>query len=385
MKIVHICISGPFIDNWGYQPNLLTRYLQNLGVQNYIVASANDFPSYLDSKIKESIVAKGNNYDLNGVNVRRIPTKMVSSSFIITQKLERTLDDIQPDVIFHHNLNCTSLPIAARYAKKHKVLMMVDNHADTINMSKNKIWSWFYYRFLIGTACRIYNKQISRAYGVTHARCDFLHEYYGVSRDKIDFLPIGADVEMADKIGSLKSLKTKYGIQDDSFIVVSGGKMGKGKGTDNLIAAIDELQAQYPEIKLLLFGKFEDEMTETQANNSHFVTVFGWCGRMQTLELLKIADVACWPIHHTTLIEDAVAVSTPVINRKTATSEHLIDENGFWIRNGSKEEIKEALVKMLTLNEQQRKQMLLACENMKQKISYRTISKKLLDDINKLL
>ena len=69
MKIVHVSISAPFIDTWGYQVNLLSKYLQSSENQNYIVASSNDFPSYLNSDEINKIKAKGRKYELDGVVV----------------------------------------------------------------------------------------------------------------------------------------------------------------------------------------------------------------------------------------------------------------------------------------------------------------------------
>ncbi len=157
--------------------------------------------------------------------------------------------------------------------------------------------------------------------------------------------------------------------------------MGKDKGTDNLIDAVEELQKDYPQLKLVLFGRFDDEETQAQANHSLITLVYGWCNRVKTLELLKMADVACWPIHHTTLIEDAVSVRTPLILRKTGTTEHLIDGNGVWVENGTKEEIKKALVHIIAQNELEKKKMFHSCEKMKQIISYHTISKKVINDV----
>lgn len=381
MKIVHVEISAPFIDNWGYQENLLPKYLQKIGVENYIIASANIFPTYLKQEVIDEIKAKGSDYVLDGIQIKRIQIKKVSSSFLFTKGLMQALEEIKPDIIFHHNFNCTSMPISARYAKKHNIPLVCDNHADSINMSKNKLWVWLYYKFLIRMSVQFHKCNIFKAYGVTHLRCDFIHDYYGLSRDKIDFLPIGADVDLADTINSKSDLRTKYGCQETDFVIVSGGKMGKEKGTDNLINAVDELHEQYPQLKLILFGKFEDEKTKKQANSSDVATVHGWCDRTKTLELLKMADVACWPIHHTTLIEDAVAVCTPIINRKTATSEHLIDGNGIWVENGTKDEIKNALIHVLTRSYLEKKAMIQSCEKMKQTISYHTISKKVINDV----
>ena len=72
MKIVHICISGPYIDNWGYQENLLPEYLTDLGTDNYVVTSKNNFPRYLSEEEVKEIYDKGENYYINNVSINRI-------------------------------------------------------------------------------------------------------------------------------------------------------------------------------------------------------------------------------------------------------------------------------------------------------------------------
>lgn len=380
MKIAHICISNPYIDGWGYQENLLPQYLQKIGVQNYVIASANDFPTYLSPKEIAEIKSKGKEYLIEEINVRRIKTKRLSTSFLVPFGLKKALEEIHPDVIFHHNFNCTSLPISARYAKKNNTPLLVDNHADVINMSHNIIWAFVYYKLLIRLSCLIHQKEITKAYGVTHARCSFIKDFYGVPTKKIDFMPIGADVDLADTIESKESLRLKYGFRNEDFIVVSGGKMGKDKGTDNLIAAVEKLNKSYPNLKLVLFGAIADPCIKAQADNSQACQVIGWCDRMKTLELLKLADVACWPIHHTTLMEDALAVCTPILARKTETTEHLIEGNGAWLENGSIESIYNALLPWINQNKTQKQELLVACERMKHMISYHTIAEKIINE-----
>ena len=382
MKIVHISISDPYVDGWGYQANLLPKYLQKRGVQNVVVASSTHFPAYLKQETIDSIRKNGCDYSIDGVEVKRIPTGRVSSSFIYPKGLMKILEEINPDAIFHHNFNCSSLPISAKYAKKHNIPMVVDNHADTINMTKHKLWQWFYYKLLIGGTCKIYKNQIFKAYGVTHARCDFIHYFYGLTKEKIDFLPIGADVDLADTLDTKSNLRLQYGFNETDFVVVSGGKMGLDKRTDHLIEAVEELSSDYPQLKLALFGAFEDKELEKQASKTTNVSLFGWLDRKKTLELLKMANVACWPYHHTTLIEDAVSVCTPIISRKTGTTEHLIEGNGAWVENGSKDEIKEVLIRILTQNKEKKIEMSRCCESIKKSISYRTVVQKVLDDLS---
>ena len=381
MKIVHVCISAPYIDGWGYQENLLPQYLQKNGVQNYIIASANDFPSYLSPQEITNIKSKGNNYCLGEIHITRIRTRHLSTSFLIPFGLHEALNEIKPDVIFHHNFNCTSLPIAACHARKRGIPLFVDNHADVLNMSHNKIWAFVYYKLLIRLSCKIHQKEIVKTYGVTHARCDFIKDYYGIPSEKIGFMPIGADVDLADTIPSKESLRLKYGFKNEDFIMVSGGKMGTDKGTDSLIATVEKLNKTYPNLKLVLFGAFTDSCVETQANNSPVCQTIGWCDRIKTLELLKMADMACWPLHHTTLIEDAISVCTPLMIKKTDTTKHLIDGNGVWIEKGSVDSIKKALLFILNQNEMQKMALHQSCEKMKLALSYNTIAEKLLRDI----
>lgn len=369
MKIVHICLSSAYIEGWGYQENLLPEYLHEACTENHVITSNSIFPTYLNQETKDKIIAKGLEYEVGNVAIHKIGGKRFSSSVLVPYGLKKKLDDIKPDVIFHHGVSITTLPIVSKYAKKHNCKLFVDNHADEINMSKNKLWVLFYYKFLSRLACRIRKATYTKFYGVTNSRCDFINKYFGVPKSKIELLPIGADTNLADMLKSKKELRDKYEFSQDEKIVVTGGKMGIGKGTVYLINAIEEL-LKIHKIRLILFGKFEDGETSELAKCKDFVTIYGWCDRIKTLELLKLADVACWPIHHTTLNEDAIAVETPLIIRKTGTTEHLIEGNGEWLETGSKQELYKALD--LFFNNA-KTDYIANCKMMKERLSYNNI------------
>lgn len=379
MKILHICFQSSYIDGWGYQENLLPHYLTKIGSDNYVLTSSNNYPHYLKDDIRRDIESKGNSYCYNGVNIRRVPTKRISSSLSFCPNLYKHLSDIKPDAIFHHGVAFSTLPIVALYAKKHHIPLFVDNHADEINMSKNKVWVAINYRILGAFACMICNGVVTKYYGLSKSRCDFLLKYFKVPKSKIVFLPIGADVDLSSNIEDKSVLRRKYGFSDDDFIVVSGGKMGVGKGTDKLIEAVGGFKETHSQVKLILFGKFEDTISETKAKKNNLATVYGWCDRRKTLELLKLSDVACWPIHHTTLIEDAVSVCTPLILRKTDTTSHLITKNGAWIEKSSIDELLHSL-EFIYLKH---KSGMLSewCNAKKDELSYCTIAQRVLDDM----
>lgn len=383
MKILHICISNTYIDNWGYQENLLSRYLVKRGVDNYIIGSDRHFPPYLSQDTIAEIQKKGKYYTADDSSVVRIKTTRLSLLLIFPHGLYKEIERIKPDAILHHNVNCTSMIVAARYCKKHNIPLFVDNHVDELNMTPNKVWAFIIHKVLIRSACHLYKNTISQFYGVTQYRCDFLKKYYKLPEAKVSFLPIGADVDLASQVDSKESLRNKYGYSANDFVIASGGKMDQRKGTDRLIQAVDIIRHQHPEIKLALFGKISGTVTQQLADNSPAVRQFGWCDRMTSLELLKLADVVCWPIHHTTLCEDTIAVGTPLIIRKTRTTEHLINGNGSFLNDGTKEELVDALNQFIDLDSEQKNTMREASLKKLKELNYHTIAKGFLADVNR--
>lgn len=370
MKIVHICLSGQYLDGWGYQENLLPYYLQKEGVENIVIASANYFPSFLATEKREEIVSKGFDYEYNGVRILRIPTKNPTESVAFAPSLYRMLCKIKPDVIFHHDVVFSTLGSVRRYVRNHSLTLFIDNHSDEINISHKVLWNFVYHKVANKWACFKIQPYVKAFYGVSPGRCDFLQKYYSINPERISLLPIGADVERAAHISSKEVLRRKYGFSCNEKIVVSGGKMGKDKGTDVLIEAVEKLSN-----KLVLFGSFSDEMTKVKAEESSCTRVFNWCDRTQTLELLRLADVACWPVHHTTLIEDAISVETPILVRKTGNTSHLMNGNGMWTHVDS---LKTDLEAFFSIDIKEFKE---AAKAKKEEISYSTVAKKILSDL----
>jgi glycosyltransferase involved in cell wall biosynthesis len=372
MKVVHF--SSIYIDGWGYQENLLPKYFKEDGHDVSVIA----LNKFLEKDLEKEI--SFNRYYIEGIEIIRIGTYFfLTSTLFFTKGLYRTLVKQNPDILFHHDIDFFSLMICVFYKSKHpKCKLFVDNHADMINKTKSSIWFAFYYKFILRIVTKLSSPFVEKFYGVTLGRCDFLEQVFGVNNSKIKLLPIGADTISADKITqSKKELKLKFNISIDNLVVISGGKMGVDKGTDLLIRAVEELNGRGMKISLVLFGSFNDELTQKLANNSKVVVVKGWCDRQSTLELLKMADIAVWPIHHTTLIEDSISCLTPLILRKTRTTEHLIDGNGIFIENGTVNEMKAAIVQITKTDSTY---LSSSCKAMRDKIDYRNIVNAIVKD-----
>ena len=304
MKIVHI--THHYIDGWGYQDNLLPLYQYRLGNEITVISDKNHL-DIAGPNIKQHILNKGDTYFLDGVKIRRIECILnTHNASLISKGLYKILEEENPDLIFHHGIN-TAMLVSAYYKSKHKsVILFVDSHADKFNQSRSKILYLFYYRILLRGICNIISSKVDQYYGVSVARCNYLNEVYGIPNKKIALLPLGGDTDLVDSLkDSDIEIQNEYNIPPNAFVIIHGGKMDKSKGTINLIKAFIRLCGTHKNFYLILFGRMSDAVKIHAEQNN--IILINWCDRIKTIELLKFANVAVWPLLHTTLIEDAVS------------------------------------------------------------------------------
>lgn len=349
MKIIHCCFGiEHYIDTWGYQQNLLPLYCAKAGHETVVLASNDTFPSFVKQDVIEAIKAKGNSY-MNG------PVRVARSSswfprLIHFQKAKGLCDQLereQPDIIFFHGSFNLSLLSCIAYKKQHpEVKLYVDNHGDVMNVRASGWYRFLFFKCYWSLIHQYCQRTVDQYFGVTEGRCRFLREYLHIAFDKVSLLPIGADVDSAEEVReSREQLRARYGFANDDVIMVHGGKLDARKGTVDLIKVYRQLRKSIcPNLRLVLFGKMVDERIQPMIGDD--IVVYDWLSRTQTFELFKLADLAVWPIHHTTLIEDCVAAGLPYLIRMTETTQHLINSD-FYLRNGDPEELHNMIRKFL--------------------------------------
>ncbi len=345
MKIVHI--TSNYIEGWGYQENLLPLYQQRAG-HDVVVISDNEHLRYAQNPIlAEKIIKQGTEYVKDGIKIYKVKTYLnTSSTSFFCKGVYKILEKEQPEMVFHHDLNTSTLSAAAKYKKYHAgVRLYVDNHADWINESKNRLWHCFFYDTIIPLQVKRLGNKVDFYIGVSPLRCQYLHKVYKVPKEKVRFLPIGCDTFQAELVSeSREELKHKYGMPKDAFVVVSGGKIDRTKGTLTLIEACEALVQKGEKIRLVLFGRIDDEV-KSIAQKHEWITQLGWCDRVTTMSLLKMADAACWPWLHTTLIEDSVAAASPLVVKMSDNVSHYArEEAGVFLECGDMKELKEAFM-----------------------------------------
>lgn len=203
--------------------------------------------------------------------------------------------------------------------------IVFDNHSDYVN-SLHKSSSRFLHKVVYRHTLIPQLVKIGEwFYGVTPSRCTFLHEVYGIPKSKIKLLIMGADDEkmMLDQREILRrDVRLRYGIKEDDFLVVTGGKIDKLKNIHVLAHAVNSLKRE--DVKLLVFGKINKNVQRLfDAEATSNVITIGWVDSDKVYELFYAADLIVFPGLHSVLWEQAAASKTPCAFSKMEGFEHV--------------------------------------------------------------
>lgn len=333
MKIVHICQE--WNENYSYQENVLPYYHKKMG--NDVIVLTSEYSNFSDEK------KIGEHFE-RGFKVKRLKSSFYfKNRFVKLKNIYLELEKEKPDYIFYHGIYSPDLPIIIKYKLNNNCKLVVDNHADLDNSGRNIIWRKLYYEFFHKIFHKRYEKSIDRYFGVSPVRCRFLKKYIGIKEEKIELLPIGADSDEIKKILITREEFLKKNSLSDKKIISFGGKITPNKNFLEVVEAF--LEINNPNFLLVIFGKvYDPKILELANKNFDKINLLGWKDRKETLEILKNSYFSVWPWAHTTLIEDSIAVGTPIIYSKSGNTEHLV---GLDIKKCFKNKIKAAMLKLI--------------------------------------
>lgn len=348
MKIVHVAPNAPYEEGWGYQENLLPKYQAKLGHQVILAVS-----TQRHREPEQAICSFEDYQSSDGFRVIRQPIRLYPLPFLrrVLQflKVYKLFCEEKPDVIFHHGMISPTIRQAVRYKKKINpdCVIIQDNHMDynigfNPNRLKGRILRFVYRRLHRSTA-----KYVDQVYGVTPWRQRYAQEVFGVRAEKTDLLIMGADDDRLDfknRDRYRTELRQQYGIREDEFLIVTGGKIDAKKKTHLLMDAVKDL----PNVKLLICGTatdaFADEYTAHLNNN---VIDAGWIPSDQIYGFFFAADLAFFPGQHSVLWEQACASKVPCVFGKWEGMDHVNNGgNACFLDCHNPEQIRDLIVKL---------------------------------------
>lgn len=379
MKILHICVGGPYTDGWNYQENIITKYQAREGHDVSLIAATWEWGD--SGKIKE--VAKSNYVNDVGVKIYRLPIKGNKDVFYRYKRFigfYETIEKVSPDVIFVHNIQFFDIDQIVRYAKKYQVAIYVDNHADFSNSART-LHAKIFYKIVWRHYAKLIEPYTMKFFGVLPSRVDFLQDIYGLPKEKCELLVMGGDdelVSMAEKAEVRENLRNRYQIEDDDFFIVTGGKIDEFK-TQTLLLMQAVKDMQNLKVKLLVFGSVADAYKEEVAKLSEEENIIyiGFISAEESYRYFASADLVVFPGRHSVYWEQVVAQGIPMICKYWDGTTHVdIGGNVEFLMEDSAELIKDKLLALIDHPSKYEEMKKKANGDRKQEFSYKTIARK---------
>ena len=351
MRIVHVCLACFYVEGWGYQENILPQYHVQMGHEVLVLTS-----DYAFNNRSESTVKQERDYvNLHGVHVRIMDkTSRYGwySRFGDFSKVYEELDRFQPDIIFVHGGQFVALKDVYFYCRRHRdVKLYIDQHADYYNSPVKTLKQKVAAKVIYGYWIRKCAKLAQKLWGVTPWRCQFLHEVYGVPKEKIGLLVMGGDDALIpfDRANEIRTqIRSDLGIPSNAFVVISGGKIDTAKNIHLLGQAVSELHRN--SVHLIIFGQPTEDMEETirQLSQNQWCHYIGWINSAKVYDYFLASDLAVFPGTHSVLWEQACACGTPVLVKSWKGMHHVcVNGNGKLLCGDPVEDIKENITLLL--------------------------------------
>lgn len=345
MKILHCCLACFYIDNYGYQENILPKQHKADGHTVEIIASTETYSDH----VSLGYVAARSYISESGIPVTRVPYFKYLPHFLVRRlRLYRGVSEVlnrfKPEIIFLHDCQFLDITRIAEYAKRNPaVKIYVDCHTDFINSARNWLSKYILHKIIYRYCAKTIEPYTTKFYGVLPIRCDFLHDVYGIPKEKIELLVLGGEddkIHVEQRKEMRKRYCSEFGFNTDDFILVSGGKLDKQKNTIALIDAFGKVDCA--RLRLIIFGSVADDIHQEFENrlNNPNVKYIGWIQADKAYDYFTIADLVIFPGLHSVLWEQAVACGVPCVFRAIKGMHH-VDTGGNckFLKTGSVEEI----------------------------------------------
>lgn len=355
MRIVHISPNSSYTEGWSYQENLLPKYQAKLGNEVTLIVTNKSRPNQdlVEVDCGDFISKDG----FRVIRKKKIIPKIGRISFLASYlDIYNDLETINPDLIFVHGLGDRTICQVIRYKRKHMdTLIIQDNHLDyNIGFNPNKnfftallscYYKWFYKKT---------DKYISKVYGVTPWRKKYAMDVYGVPESKAGVLIMGADdekIDLENKTQIRKNIRERYNIENDEFLIVTGGKLDKSKGVLPLMEACGSTSG----LKLLIFGNVLDDIRsefDSLCKKNKNIIYIGWIDSENTYDYFFAADLVVFLGQHSVLWEQACAAKVPCLFKKWEGMDHVdVGGNCVFLEELSIDGIRNELLKLVFTEE----------------------------------
>lgn len=250
------------------------------------------------------------------------------------------------DIIHFHGVGFFQMKVISNYAKKYNVPYIFQAHGSLPPIIGKKKLKWLFYQFI--------GKKILRDASKVIALSQIEVKQYialGVPKEKISIIPNGINTRRIKKLSKSGSFKLKFGIHEDTKIILYLGRIHREKGLDFLLKsyAVMVKEMGVKNTILVIGGPNDGYQKDTldlihDLKISSFVLLVGWLNEKNKInayvDSTVVVNVESKNVFGLVPLE-AAACSTPVIVgsgneiSKTVKSGHF----GFSVNYGNVSEL----------------------------------------------
>lgn len=386
MKVVHLCLGCFFPDNYSYQENMLPKFHKALGNDVEVIASLVTF----DKDGRSTFLEKGsiyqNEYDIKVTRLDyRTPLKLYRKMKRYIGTYE-SLEIAAPDILFIHGCQFMDMDIVVKYIKAHPgVKVYVDNHADFSNSATNLLSKNILHKFLWRHCAHNIEPFTTKFYGVLPARVDFLKNIYKLPPEKCELLVMGADDDNVEeaKVPEVRHLiRQKYGVAEDDFLIITGGKIDPWK-TQTLVLMEAVAKIDNPKVKLIVFGSVTPDLKDKLQSLciTDKVLYIGWIKSEDSYQYFASADLVVFPGRHSVFWEQVAGLGIPMICKYWDGTTHVdLGGNVEFLKEDSVDEILGKLEQLVAQPAIYKRMKSVAGEKGMEVFSYKNIAKRAINE-----
>ena len=318
MRILHLCLSNFYIDNYAYQENILPRINKEDGHDVRIIASTE---TYVDN-IHYGYQEPSEYVTEYGVPIKRLPYVKVGTDFVThkVRKYPHLYEEIavfSPDVILCHDLQFLSVLDVIRYKKDHPhVKFYADTHTAAYNSGTNwlslHILHGLFYKYLVRKALPYLEKLLY----IGEPEKQFNMETYGVPESLMEFYPLGGTLLSDAEYTTIRQRRREeLGLAEDDRLYVHSGKLDALKRTDELLKAFSAVED--PQATLAVLGSIPEEskpMLLPLIEADKRIKYLGWKTGEELQEYLCAADLYCQPGSVSATLQNAICRNCAIMS-----------------------------------------------------------------------
>jgi glycosyltransferase involved in cell wall biosynthesis len=386
LRIVHV--MSYFQPKLGYQEYYLAREQQRMGHDVCVITSDRFFPSQSFSKtfgdvLKSRTVGYGDSVEY-GVRVVRLPCFFEFRDQIFVRGLRTALIAFNPNVIYVHDEISQFALVSFIHKVFFKVPVVMDVHADYVNMSKAFLRRFVFHVLSKNPVYRALFKKSDAFVAISADSKRWLSNEFGVDENEITVVPLGANVELFSPNEVQRQLMRKKYQLGDSVVFVYAGKLIPGKDVELLLEAAARLVQKGLDVKVLVVGggpeSYQSMLRDfVEKLRIRDVVVFvSYVDKKDLPSYYNAADVGVWPGDPSITILEAMAVGLPVVLSVLENTSHYFKYDiGYRFSRGNVAELTKHLETLVRNGKERKAKGLLARQMVLDFLNWQAISREM--------